>query len=52
MNEKRESYYMGRPLSEMTKDELIEIVESQSRQLLRLAEDHAGDMRVLCGGER
>lgn len=52
MNEKRESYYMGRPLSELTKEELIEIVESQSKQLLRLAEDHAGDIRVLCGDKR
>lgn len=47
MNEKRESYYMGRPLSELTKEELIDALDHVAALARSMTEDQVDEFKKL-----
>ena len=46
------SYWNGRPLTDLTRKELIEVVEELGRMLSREREHHGEELRVLSGTHR
>ena len=49
---KPESYWVGRPLSEFSKVELIEIIETLAKQHHSATKEHMRQLRVLSGDSR